>query len=85
MKRALDEAQKAAAIIQPKIDILYSILKEGEKDRDKLVEPRWRAGFDLAYGRVLAVKVRTEAYNAMLARAKNGVKLQDPNQTCSRS
>jgi hypothetical protein len=78
MKRALDEAQKAAAIIQPKIDILYSILKEGEKDRDKLIEPRWRAGFDLAYGRVLAVKVRTEAYNAMLARAKNGLKLQDP-------
>ncbi|MGC3970405.1 MAG: vWA domain-containing protein [Pirellulales bacterium] len=78
MKQALDEAQKKAAIVMPKLDVLYSILKDGEKDREKLVEPRWRAGFDLAYGRVLAVKVRTEAYNSMLARAKNGLKLQDP-------
>lgn len=78
MKQALDEAQRKAALIEPKINALFSILKEGEKDRAKLVEPRWRAGFDLAYGRVLAVKVRTEAYNQMLARAKSGMKLQDP-------
>ena len=31
-------------------------------------------------GRVLAVKVRTEAYNAMLAAAKRGLKLKDPEQ-----
>ncbi len=29
-------------------------------------------------GRTLAVKVRTEAYNAMLAKAKQGMKFQDP-------
>ncbi|MCE9605224.1 MAG: VWA domain-containing protein [Planctomycetia bacterium] len=78
MKAALDEAQKKAAILGPRIDNLYTIIKAGEKDREKLVEPRWRAGFDLAYGRVLAVKVRTEAYNQMLARAKGGMKLADP-------
>jgi hypothetical protein len=32
----------------------------------------------LALGRILAVKVRTESYNAMLARAKGGMKYQDP-------
>lgn len=78
MKAALDEAQKKAAILQPQINVLYGMIKEGEKDREKLTEPRWRAGFDLAYGRILAVKVRTELYNAMLARAKGGMKLADP-------
>ena len=29
-------------------------------------------------GRLLAVKVRTEAYNAMLAQAKRGLKFKDP-------
>ena len=77
-KRSLDEAQQAAAKLGPKIDLLYQILKEGEKDRAKLTEPRWQAGYDLAMGRVLAVKVRTEAYNAMLAKAKGGLKFQKP-------
>lgn len=39
---------------------------------------RWQAGYDLAMGRVLAVKVRTESYNAMLAAAKRGLKPKDP-------
>jgi len=78
MKQALDEAQRAAAMVQPRIDLLYALIKQGEKDRDKLVEPRWRAGYDLALGRILAVKVRTEAYNLMLARAKGGMKYEDP-------
>jgi hypothetical protein len=78
LKRALSEAQKKAAILAPHIDDLYTVLKQGAKDRESLVEPRWRAGFDLAYGRVLAVKVRTDAYNQLLARAKNGLHLEDP-------
>ncbi len=78
MKAALDEAQRKAAVLEPRINALFGILKEGEKDAAKLTELRWRAGFELAYGRVLAVKVRTEAYNQMLARAKGGLKLQDP-------
>jgi hypothetical protein len=78
MKRSLDEAQRAAALVQPRVDLLYSLIKQGEKDREKLVEPRWRAGYDLALGRILAVKVRTEVYNLMLARAKGGMKYDDP-------
>jgi len=49
-----------------------------EADRDKETVQRWEAGYDLAIGRVLAVKVRTETYNAMLAAAKRGLKLSDP-------
>ena len=40
---------------------------------------RWQAGFDLAMGRVLAIKVRTQSYNAMLAQAKGGLEFPDPN------
>jgi hypothetical protein len=42
-------------------------------DRPKLTQPRWQAGYDLALGRALAAMVRTEGYNAMLARAKQGM------------
>jgi hypothetical protein len=53
------------------------VLAQGERDRPKLDEPRWEAGYDLAMGRALATLVRTEGYNAMLARAKQGLKFKD--------
>ena len=56
---------------------LVAILRQGERDRDKITTPRWQAGFDLAIGRALAVNVRTEGYNAMLAEAKQGLKFKD--------
>ena len=77
--RELSEAQKTAAKIEPKIIALAAILREGEPERDQVTKPRWQAGFDLAIGRALAVKVRTEGYNAMLAQAKQGMKFNDPN------
>jgi hypothetical protein len=77
MANTLTEAQKSAAELEPKIDMLYNVLKLGEGDREKEVTLRWQAGFDLAMGRVLAIKVRTEAYNAMLAQAKRGLKFKD--------
>ncbi len=72
LKGLLDEAQKSAAKLEPKINAMYAVLQMGEKDRAKLTEPRWQAGYDLAMGRVLAVKVRTETYNQMLAEMKGG-------------
>ncbi|MEM1068115.1 MAG: VWA domain-containing protein, partial [Planctomycetota bacterium] len=48
-------------------------LTPGMEGRDAEDSPRWKAGFDLAMGRVLAQKVRTETYNAMLAKAKRGM------------
>jgi hypothetical protein len=75
---ALSEAQQGAAALEPKINSLYEILKQGEADREKETVLRWQAGYDLAIGRALAVKVRTESYNAMLAAAKRGLKPKDP-------
>ncbi len=76
--RELSEAQREAARLEPKIEALATILRQGERDRKKVTTPRWQAGFDLAIGRALAVKVRTEGYNAMLAAAKQGLKFKDP-------
>lgn len=74
----LAEAQKGAAKIQPKIDALYGTLAAGAADRGAIEEKRWQAGYDLAMGRVLAVKIRTDAYNIMLAQAKTGMKFKNP-------
>ena len=78
----LSEAQKAAAKAAPRIDALYATLSAGLPDREAVKERRWQAGFDLALGRVLASKVRTDAYNQMLAQAKLGMKFEnDANDT----
>ena len=74
----LAEAQKQAARIQPKIDALYGTLAAGADDRPAIAEKRWQAGYDLAMGRVLALKIRTDAYNIMLAQAKAGMKFKNP-------
>lgn len=75
----LSKAQRVAAIVEPRLEMVYGILKTGEADRPKLTQPRWQAGYDLAMGRVLAAKVRAESYNAMLAKAKQGIKFKQPN------
>jgi hypothetical protein len=77
--RELSDAQKSAAKLEPKTNALVAILRQGEKDRPKVTSPRWQAGFDLAIGRALAVNVRTEGYNAMLAQAKQGLKFKNEN------
>ena len=74
----LSDAQREAARIQPRIDALAELLKAGFADRDAIKEKRWQAGYDLSLGRVLALKVRTDAYNTMLAQAKSGLKFKDP-------
>lgn len=73
----LAEAQKGAAKLEPQLASLYSTLEIGESDRAKETSPRWQAGYDLAMGRVMAAKVRTEGYNAMLALAKRGMKFSN--------
>lgn len=69
----LSRAQRAAAIRQPELDRMCKVLLDGETDRQKLRGPRWQAGYDLALGRALAAKVRTDGYNVMLAKAKQGM------------
>ena len=74
----LSLAQRSAAVLQPRIDAIYRQLLRGLPDRESIEEERWKAGFDLAMGRILAMKVRTDAYNLMLARAKSGMQFQRP-------
>jgi hypothetical protein len=74
---ALTEAQKAAAVLEPRLNALYELVRQGEAERPTEIEPRWQAGYDLAMGRVMAAKVRAEGYNSMLAAAKRGLKFSN--------
>lgn len=74
----LTTAQQQAARLQPQLEGLSQILAHGQEYRGQETSPRWLAGYDLALGTVLAHKVRAEAYNAMLAKAKRGMAFEDP-------
>ena len=76
--RLLGLAQRDAALLLTKVDGIHATLQKGLPDRPKLKEKRWQAGYDLAMGRVLAMKVRADAYNNMLAQAKTGMKFENP-------
>ncbi len=69
----LTQAQQGAAKLEPQLGQLAQTLSFGQAVRDRETSPRWLAGYDLAVGTVLAHKVRAEAYNAMLAKAKRGM------------
>lgn len=74
----LNNAQRFAALIEPKIDQVYNILKPVESSARSLKDKRWLASYNLAIGRILATKCRIELYNNMLAEAKSGLKKTDP-------
>ncbi|QDT31770.1 vWA domain-containing protein [Thalassoglobus polymorphus] len=67
LRTDITEAQKPVAEIDYELKRLYDGLSTGTKDRDSLREPRWQAAFDLAMGRILAMRVRYFGYNTMLA------------------
>ncbi|TWU67240.1 hypothetical protein V7x_28130 [Crateriforma conspicua] len=73
----LTRAQQDAAKLEPTLLMMAQTLMPGMEHRSDETSPRWQAGFDLAMGRVLAQKVRTETYNAMLAKAKRGMAFSD--------
>ncbi|MDG1896664.1 MAG: VWA domain-containing protein [Fuerstiella sp.] len=74
LRQQITEAQKPLATMDYQLQLLHSILEPGERDRDKLDSDRWRASFDLAMGRVLAMRVRAFGYNNMLAEMKSAPK-----------
>ena len=67
----INEAQKQPAVVDARLQEIHNALAMGEKDRAKLKEPRWRASYDLAMGRVLAMRVRAFGYNVVLAQMKS--------------
>jgi von Willebrand factor type A domain len=76
--RDLTLAQQESARLAPELVALCTLLAEGEKSRSKESSLRWLASFDLSYGTAVAAKVRAEAYNAMLAKAKRGMNFEKP-------
>lgn len=70
LREDLTEAQRPVAETVYDLEQLHKILEAGEKGRPALTEARWRASFDLAMGRILAMRVRLEGYNRMLAAMK---------------
>ena len=76
--RDLTLAQQESARLAPELVVLCTVLAEGDKSRSKEATPRWLASFDLSFGTAIAAKVRAEAYNAMLAKAKRGMNFEKP-------
>lgn len=74
LRQQITEAQKPLATLDHFLEKLAVLLEAGEKDRGKLDSDRWRASYDLAMGRVLAMRVRAFGYNAMLAEMKSAPK-----------
>lgn len=77
MSRQINMTQRIPAVIRPGLEKLFDILKEGEKERDKLTSKRWQASFDLAYGRTMANYVRVIGLNSMMAELKGGKSFTD--------
>lgn len=71
LRQQITEAQKPAADYKYHVDKLFALMEPAEKARDSLTQPRWRASFDLAMGRLLATRVRAYGYNVMLANMKS--------------
>ncbi|MDP7274173.1 MAG: vWA domain-containing protein [Planctomycetaceae bacterium] len=75
LRRVVTEAQKPVAELDFRLKQLQFELEAGEAERGKLTQPRWQAGFDLALGRVLAMRVRAFGYNVVLAQMKSQPKV----------
>ena len=74
--RNVSRAQRDAAIIEPRLNQLFEILKAGESSRESESSLRWQAGYDLAIGQSLSAKIRAETYNMMLAMVKTSMKFE---------
>lgn len=79
--KKFSQGQQFAAKNLPPVDQLYDALSPGESDRDKLTGARWQAEFDLAMGRVCAVKARLDGYNSMIAALKRGKPFKNEGST----
>jgi hypothetical protein len=66
LRTELREAQKPVADAEFKLRRMFEAIKAGESARDTLKDERWQAAFDLAIGRVLAMRVRYFGYQQML-------------------
>jgi hypothetical protein len=70
LRAAATDAQKDVVAFELYVGEIVKMLEPGEKDRAKIKEPRWRAAYDLSYGRALALHARSQGYNMLLAQMK---------------
>jgi hypothetical protein len=74
LREQVTEAQRPLAILDYRLKEMVATLSQGEKEREKITESRWKAAYDLAYGRALAMRIRAYGYNVMLAEMKGSIK-----------
>lgn len=74
LRVAITAAQKPVSELDYGLKEIQMMLEQGLNDRKKISEPRWRANYDLALGRVLAIRVRAYGYNTILADMKSSPK-----------
>jgi hypothetical protein len=80
LRQQITQAQKPLAVLGYRLNEISVPLLVGEKERPQLDTPRWKASFDLAVGRVLAMQARAVGYNQMLADMKvSPHPFQNPN------
>jgi hypothetical protein len=70
LRQQITVAQMPLAELDYRLNEMHTLLEAGERDRSRLDTPRWKASFDLAMGRVLAMRARALGYNLMLAEMK---------------
>jgi len=67
LRRQIRSAQEPAARLNHRLNDMLRVLADGEEDREELREDRWRAAYDLAMGRLLAMRVRAFGYQSVVA------------------
>lgn len=70
LRTDIGEAQRPVAEIDYILKRMLDPLTASESSRGSIREPRWRAAYDLAMGRLMAMRVRYFGYNQMLANMK---------------
>ena len=71
LRRGLTEAQKPFAVLDNELRIIHQMLERGRKAAKTIDSARWKASYDLALGRILALRARAYGYNAALADMKS--------------
>jgi hypothetical protein len=69
LRYEITEAQKPLAELDYHVNEIRALLQAADESRSQLASP-WRATFDLALGRILALRARALGYNLLLAEMK---------------
>lgn len=84
-KEAMARNQEIVARVEYTVSEALGPITEVVKLRDRETSRRWQAHYDLARGRLLAMKVRCYEYNAICARMKkDALKFQNPRSNAWR-